>query len=142
MKQTILGLVITLLSVSFNASASTMAKTTLSTDSSITEGIVKLFAKEAAQNNSKLSLFLKKIKENPDNQDSEIDNTITTDDIVRLDSGASAGKFGIDYLILIRAGYRSSTTTVAYLKAVAYGSIDIDEDTVIEITEPATVTIE
>jgi len=142
MKQAVLGLFITLLSVSFSANASTMAKTTLPEGMSLTDGLVKLFSTEATKTGSKLNSFLKKLKANPDNEDHEIDNFITADDIVRLDSGASAGKFGIDYLILIRGGYKSSTTTIAFLKASAYGRIDIDNDTTIEITEPAKVSIE
>lgn len=142
MKQAVLGLFITLLSVSFNANASIMAKTTIPAGLSITEGFVQLFSTEATRPDSKLNSYLKKLKANPDYEDYEIDNFITTDDIVRLDSGASAGSFGIDYLILIRGGYKSSTTTLAYLKATAYGKIDIDDTTMIEITEPAKVSIE
>ncbi|MNT69453.1 hypothetical protein D3C86_1987740 [compost metagenome] len=82
------------------------------------------------------------LKADPENDNYWIDDTITTADILRLDSGASGGTFGIDYLIVIRAGYKSNTFAVGYLKGLATGAIDIDDTTTLKITEPAKVTIE
>lgn len=141
MKFTILSLFVTLLA-SFSVQAGTMATGKLGADTTLESGLIKLFNDEAVKVGSPLNTFIKELKADPDNEYSTIDDTITSQDLVRLDSGASAGKFGVSYLILIRSGYKSSSTIAAYLKATVYGSIEDDGDTTIEINEPAKVSIE
>ena len=141
MKLTILSLFITLLA-SFSVHAENMVTAKIPSNMSIENGLIKLFNEEAIKKGSPLNLFMKELKANPDNKDYFIDDEITSKDLVTLDSGASAGQFGISYLIFIRAGYKSNTFAVGYLKAYSYGSIDEEDDVTISIAEPAKVTIE
>ncbi|MNL22639.1 hypothetical protein D3C87_1439940 [compost metagenome] len=142
MKKIILMMTV-LLGFAFNAQAAPMAETQLpAAYSSFEEELVKLFNQEAQIPNSPINKYMTALKADPENDNYWIDDTITTADILRLDSGASGGTFGIDYLIVIRAGYKSNTFAVGYLKGLATGAIDIDDTTTLKITEPAKVTIE
>ena len=143
MKKTIL-LFTALLSfaVSAQAASTPMAETTISGTTPDEKELVALFNKEAKIKNSKLSAYLTGLKNDPENKDYFIEDTINTADIVRLDSGAGGGTFEINYLILIRAGYKSNTFQVGYLKAQVSGSIEESSPTTLKIIEPAKVTIE
>lgn len=141
MKQMILMMTV-LLGFAFNASAAPMAQTILKTNLSYEKAVVKLYNKEAKIKDSPINAYLAALKAVPDNQDYFFDDTINNADVVRLDSGAYAGTFEIDYLIIIRAGFKSNTFQVGYLKAKVYGSIEEDQVTTLVITEPAKVTIE
>lgn len=140
MKKLILMMTV-LLGFAFNAQAAPMAETQLTTYTSFEEELVKLFNKEALIPNSPIAAYMAALKTEPENDSFWIDDTITTAEILRLDSGASGGKFGIDYLIVIRAGYKSHTFSIGYLKGNVSGPLD-EETTTLRITEPAKVTIE
>jgi hypothetical protein len=142
MKQLILMMTV-LIGFTFNANAAApMAEIIISGTASNEKALVKLFNKEAKIKNSPINAYLAALKADPDNQDYDIEGTITDMDIVRLDSGATAGNFEINYLILIRAGYKSNIFQVGYLKARMWGSIEEDSKTKLTITEPAKVEIE
>lgn len=106
------------------------------------KAIVKLFNKEAAKKNSPISAYMTALKADQENEGFFIYDTIDTADIVRLESGAGGGTFEINYLIIIRAGFKSNTFQVGYLKAQTLGKVNEDQPTIIRITEPAKVSIE
>lgn len=144
MKNLILGITLLLASFAFNANAATgaMAEVKIKEGVSFEKALVNLFAKEAKKPNSKLNVYLSALKSNPENAGYTIDDTITELDIVRLESGGGAVSFEVNYLIIIRAGYKSGTFQVGYLKARAFGSMDESSLISIQITEPAKVIIE
>lgn len=79
--------------------------------------MVKIYASESSNPQSKLSLYLKGLKAK--HSDYSIDSTITKDQVYRFESGRSGGSFEIDYLIAVQAGYKSNTFPVGFLKASA-----------------------
>jgi hypothetical protein len=143
MKKMILAITV-LLSVAFNAQARSkpMAETVIGEGLDDQQAIVELFNKEALIKNSPINKYMEALRADPDNKDFYIYDEIDTGDIVRLDSGAGGGTFEINYLIIIRAGFKSNTFAVGYLKAQTHGPIDQDAPTYVKITEPAKVSIE
>lgn len=144
MKNLILGITLVLSSFAFNANASTevMAEVKVKESASSEKTLINLFAKEAKKPQSKLNKYLSAIKADPENEGYTIDDTITDLDIVRLESGGGAVGYEVNYLIIIRAGYKSNTFQVGYLKAREFGSMDEGSLRSFQITEPAKVVIE
>jgi hypothetical protein len=102
---------------------------------------VKLFACEAQIPKSPLHRYLAKLK--ADYPDSTIDDTITIGDVIRLESGADARNAYSSYLIFVRSGYQSNTTTAGYLSAETTASSEDDSGpTTFRITGEAHVSIE
>lgn len=142
MKNLILTFSVILSVFTFSAHATTpMAEILVDADAPYVQTLVDLYAAEAAKPSSPISKNLLALKADPDNDGYYFENKITELDIVRLDSGGGHGTYEINYLIFIRAGYKSNTFTVGYLKAQVIGSM-IGDPTLIKIIEPAKVTIE
>lgn len=128
--------------VSGYANAGFMAEIKVSGNPSYEKTLIDLFAKEAKTPHSPINDYMTALKSNPENQDYDIEDTISDMDIVRLESGGSGGFFEVNYLIFIRAGYKSNFFQVGFLKAQAIASEDETQPTSIRITEPAKVIIE
>jgi hypothetical protein len=64
------------------------------------------------------------------------------EDIFTIESGQSGGVFGVNYLIVVRAGFKSSAFPMGYLKAYITASMDEEAPYRAVISEPANVTIE
>jgi hypothetical protein len=141
MKRLILMMTV-LLGFAFNAHAANPMAETTTGNGGYEKVLVKLFNKEAKKLNSPIHAYIAALKTDPENDGFEIYDTIDTADIVRLDSGVSGGTFEINYLIIIRAGYKTNTSQVGYLKAQTLGPIDESKPTIVKITEPGKVTIE
>ena len=106
-----------------------------------TQALQDLFAKEMAKDSSALKKYMADLKQ----QDSDYyyDDKIEAGDVVRLESGGSADKYSANYLILIRAGYKSNTFQMGYLKAyVDFVTEDENMPFKVVIQGPAKVTIE
>lgn len=143
MKKMILMMTV-LLSFAFNAEAraNPMAETVIAEGMEYKQAIVELFNKEALIKNSPINKYMDALRADPENDAFYIYDEIDAEDIVRLDSGATAGTVEINYLIIIRAGFKSNTFAVGYLKADTSGQMDEDNPTNLRITEPAKVSIE
>ena len=142
MKRLVLAALIILACYSTGSQASTdvIAQTHINGEGSFITELVKLFSAEMAKPNSKLNKYMTELKNK--NEGYFIDDAITELDVIRLESGGGAGSFSTDYLILIRAGYKSYTVQVGYLKADAIFFEDESKPTILRIVEPAKVTIE
>lgn len=144
MKNLILGMILLMVCFAFKSQASSgpMAEIKVNGTPSYELVLIKLFAKEAEIPHSPINNYMSALRANPENEGFTIEDKITDLDIVRLESGAGGGTFEVNYLIIIRAGYKSNTFQVGYLKAQAFASEDESKPTTIRISEPAIVTIE
>ena len=145
MKKMLIGLFLTLscLNAFANSTAGDIAKTKTNKNENDKQALVKLFNQEAAKKDSALTRYLNSLKNNPENQGYEIDGEITDQEIVRIESGKNANSFEINYLIIIRAGYKSNTFPVGYLSATSTFNIEDESGSSdISITKAAKVTIE
>ena len=130
-----------LMIVSSYASAEIMAEIKVNGNPSYEKTLIDLFAKEVKILHSPINDYMSSLKSNPENQDYDIEDSISEMDIVRLESGVSGGFFEVNYLIFIRAGYKSNLFQVGFLKAQVIASEDETQPTSIRITEPAKVII-
>lgn len=97
------------------------------------EQIIKLFNEEVKKPNSLLAKAFAEIK--AEFESMHFDDEIAPIDVVYYESGASGGSFGATYLILIRQGYRSSTSVATAFEANIYGEVDEESETTYEITK-------
>ncbi|WP_413294985.1 hypothetical protein ACLSU7_07735 [Bdellovibrio sp. HCB185ZH] len=128
------------LGITTTAQAGEFARQTIHpADNSPVEALQNLFAKEVKKEGSPLNKYMKTLKEIDPSY--FYDDTISAEDVVRLESGGNGGIYSINYLIIIRAGYKSNTFQMGYLKAEMFGHEEGETFTVV-ISEPAKVTIE
>lgn len=109
-----------------------------------TDQFVRLFNIEASREGSKLAAYLTELQKSLEFgtlSDSGSSIFISRDDVLRLDSGVSAGNFSANFLLLIRANHKSSIFTVAYLSGELKAKIDSDVATY-TIKAPVKVTID
>lgn len=141
MKKILLSLLIVLCSLSLNAATGPLASQILPPESSITEELVKLFSSEALKNGSPINKLITNLRNDPENESHHIEDFITNDDIIFIESFGQQDKFEMKYLIILRAGFKSSNTPVVYLRGVAFSNSE-DEEIQIQISGPIKVEIE
>ncbi|QDK44441.1 hypothetical protein DOM22_04350 [Bdellovibrio sp. ZAP7] len=136
----ILIAIATVLGITASANAANFAEKVVSGSVNYEQGLKDLYAEEVQKASSPLYKYVTSIKN--ENPDYFIADKIEMEDIFVIESGQSGGVFEVNYLIVIRAGYKSNTFPMGYLKASIRASMDDESPYKITISKPAKVTIE
>lgn len=106
-----------------------------------TQELAKLFNEEFAREGSPLRKALADvIKDNSDESGPRL-VPVDADDILHLESGGSGGLYSTEFLIPLRAGYKSNTTIEAYVIASEFISFRDDDGVTIRLDRRVKVTI-
>jgi hypothetical protein len=104
--------------------------------------IAQFFNEAAKVKGSPLNKVMAKVRAEAKKDGSFIDeDAAQAEDIVRLDSGQSGGTYSARYLLIIKAGYKSSVFPVAYFEIWDSARDGDEENTTIAIDHQATVEI-
>ncbi|WP_413560269.1 hypothetical protein [Bdellovibrio sp. HCB209] len=122
------------------AQAGSFAEVTLPAGVESEQGIQDVYAQEAQKPGTALNKYLAGIKQA--DPDYYIDDAIGAEDIFRLECGRSGGTFYCSYLVMVRAGYKSNSFPMGYLKVSTSSDSDGEGPTKLVIEGPAKVTIE
>ncbi|QLY26266.1 hypothetical protein [Bdellovibrio sp. KM01] len=128
------------LGLTVSAHAANFAERIVSGSTNYEQALKDLYAAEMQNAGSPLYKYVSAIKN--ENPDYFIADKIEMEDIFVVESGQSGGVFGVNYLIVIRAGFKSNTFPMGYLKAYITASMDDGAPYQVIISEPAKVTIE
>lgn len=127
MKRIFLSLIIVLSSLSLDAATGPLASQNIPQESTIITELVKLFSTEALKSGSPINKLITDLRNDLNNESHHIEDFITNDDIILIESFGHQGKFEMRYLIIFRAGFKSSTYPLIYLKGIALNNMEEDE---------------